>query len=118
MQSGWSSRPPVSTPTPGQGLWQKLGFYYRGDTFEDTYLSVPFWSLAAVTGLPLLLSATTWRRRHRALRRRKGLCVHCGYDLRATPHRCPECGRAASASSETASYGVPPNAPAGLHSMA
>ena len=52
--------------------------------------------------LTLLLILPPWylnRRQQRRLifRRANGLCLHCGYDLRASSHRCPECGAACMA---------------------
>ena len=46
---------------------------------------------------PILWTIGFVRRRRRAKRARGGLCAGCGYDLRASPERCPECGRVADA---------------------
>ena len=52
--------------------------------------SVPFWAIIVVT---LALPVSVLRRRVRDRRIiREGRCRACGYDLRATPDRCPECG--------------------------
>ena len=49
--------------------------------------------LAAAAVLPAVRVRSLLRERRR---KRHGLCLACGYDLRATPGRCPECGHVAA----------------------
>jgi hypothetical protein len=53
---------------------------------------VPWWPL--ILGFSLLPAARVFRTLRTRVRRRRrpGRCQQCGYDLRATPDRCPECG--------------------------
>lgn len=82
---------------PENTLWQRMGFAMQrehstgiGNFSDGIALSIPHWSVAA----PFAILPT--RRFVAALRRRRAKrfnrCPSCGYDLRATPDHCPECG--------------------------
>ena len=47
------------------------------------------WLVGVMLALPLIWIACGARSRFRRFNK---LCASCGYDLRATPDRCPECG--------------------------
>ena len=55
---------------------------------------VPHWFVAVLL-IPVPAAHVVRVRRDTARGRRK-VCATCGYDLRATPERCPECGSAAA----------------------
>jgi hypothetical protein len=72
-------------PWKGGIIWQRVSF---------RRMCVPFWLIALTFSLPGVVQWVIWgwrRARHRA-RSRSGICTACGYDLQATPDRCPECG--------------------------
>jgi hypothetical protein len=59
-------------------------------------LVVPYWFPTFACGLlPALRTRRSAKARAKDRRLRAGLCVRCGYDLRATTGRCPECGSGA-----------------------
>jgi len=64
--------------------WKQIQFHF----------ALPYaWPMTLSLILPVLWLATRIIGRRRCA---KGHCLQCGYDLRATPDRCPECGRVAA----------------------
>ena len=58
------------------------------------HVQIPYWLVTVVLFALPAGRLSAWGRQFR--RRRRGLCTVCGYDVRASPDRCPECGTAQS----------------------
>ena len=68
-----------------------------GDAPDGAYhqqVLISGWLLTAILALMPMVALARWYRS----RRIPGCCPVCGYDVRATPDRCPECGAAPATS--------------------
>jgi hypothetical protein len=100
--------PPVKPGPSRWGFGLSIDRTIAGGWLRGGYLIVsvfaPYWFITGLISLPpgLFLG----RRLKRGRRRRRGLCQSCGYDLRATNNRCPECGIAKPAVDAPVASGV------------
>lgn len=80
----------------GNRWWNKLGFARETSTLitglrtGSTIIFMPMWLLVVL--FATIPAARLLGHLRRRAARRGGRCTVCGYDLRATPGRCPECG--------------------------
>ena len=74
--------------------WFGIGFDKTEVDIGKTiyWVYVPHYIFIAISGLLSLHATRRLKIQYIKNRIRKGLCGKCGYDLRATPDRCPECG--------------------------
>jgi len=71
--------------------------WFENQVVPTDYGTMQYSSLVLPLYIPILILAIlpllAGRRIHRRRKRMKlGLCLKCGYDLRASKDRCPECG--------------------------
>jgi hypothetical protein len=92
---GWHWTAIGGPPTPyadggGANRWGMSHTFFTDPAGRWRRIVFPTWPAAVVFAiLPGMMLTRAIRRRRRG---REGHCAKCGYDLRATPDRCPECG--------------------------
>ena len=76
-------------------IWnaEGFGFYFHGRRYPSGNTFTLGFPAGLIVVLTTIMPLVAFRRirKARALVSRP-ICVSCGYDLRATPDRCPECG--------------------------
>jgi hypothetical protein len=71
-----------------------------GSEYAMRRFALPIWFVAVLFALlPMRAAFLMVRSTRRRRRVAKGCCENCGYDLRGSSDRCPECGRAFQSSS-------------------
>jgi hypothetical protein len=103
-RDGWRAMNVAGDRLPTYGRWgaDRVADAPREPVTEVPYRvwRVPYWvPFVLLAALPLCWLSVLLRNRLRDADVRKGRCTTCGYDLRASPERCPECGTAAAAAS-------------------
>jgi hypothetical protein len=88
---------PMTDSSPFGPTFLGFGLPRRTDAITTRLIVFPYWAATIVLAIAPIL----WLRSRKAAGR-TGLCCVCGYDLRATPERCPECGNL-NATAETLS---------------
>lgn len=108
---GWTRLDVSHFLLPRETFWNRMGFGYvstsqrtpglRNSTVTTRTYWAPYWLAALLASVvPLRALAMIGVR---ARRRRRGLCARCGYDVRFSEGRCPECGAPLAAAANSGS---------------